>query len=123
MYLLDTHIIVWIAMAPQRLSAQVRTVLEEADAALHVSFASAWEYSAKRLKFPGQFTKSFAELLDGSDFVQLDCEFELHKYAETLPLLHNDPFDRILIATALAHELTLITADQSMHRYAVPTLW
>jgi PIN domain nuclease of toxin-antitoxin system len=123
MYLLDTHILLWISIAPQRLTARVRVALEEPDSLLHVSFASAWEYSAKRLKFPGQFTQPFADLLDGTDVVQLDSDFELYKYAESLPLLHSDPFDRILIATALAHELTLITADQSIHRYPVPILW
>jgi PIN domain nuclease of toxin-antitoxin system len=66
MYLLDTHILLWISIAPQRLTARVRVALEEPDSLLHVSFASAWEYSAKRLKSPGQFTQSFAERMSSN---------------------------------------------------------
>ena len=87
-----------------------------------VSFASAWEYSAKRAKFPGQLAKPFDALL-ASDFQRLDVSFELYRYAEELPPIHHDPFDRILIAQALDLDLTLVTADKIIRRYPVRTFW
>ena len=56
-------------------------------------------------------------------FRPLDVRFEIHRFAETLPSIHPDPFDRMLIAQALDLELTVVTADKTIRSYPVPTLW
>ena len=56
-------------------------------------------------------------------FRPLDIPFEIRRFAETLPPIHSDPFDRMLIAQALDLELTLVTADQTIRSYPVATLW
>ena len=57
----------------------------------------------------------------GAETVGFD--FPLHAYAESLPLIHRDPFDRMLIAQALHHDMTLVTSDETIRRYPVRTLW
>ena len=87
-----------------------------------MSFASAWEYGAKRAKFPKRLPKSFESLM-APHFRPLGISFEIGRFAETLPSIHNDPFDRMLIAQALADNLTLVTANRTIRSYPVPTLW
>ena len=89
---------------------------------LHVSFASAWEYGIKRLKHAHAVAVEFDRLLLPS-YVLLGVDFGVYRYAETLPQIHRDPFDRILIAQALDLRFTLVTSDETIRRYPVPTLW
>ena len=120
--LLDTQVVIWLAKSPATLSAKARTVFNENAVELHVSLASAWEYENKRRKYPLQLPEPF-EILLSPDHRRLDLGFDLYRYAASLPLIHGDPFDRMLIAQALDLGLTLVTADKAIHRYPVPTLW
>ena len=119
--LLDTHVLLWLAGASERIPKPVHQAIVDADERC-VSLASAWEYSAKRARFPDRLPKPFEALL-GPDFRTLDCAFGLYRYAEELPPIHYDPFDRMLVAQALELGLTLVTADQLLKRYPVATLW
>ena len=119
--LLDTHILLWFAGEPERLSSHAAAAIEDADECC-VSFASAWEYGAKRAKFPKRLPKSFESLM-APHFRPLDIPFELYRFAESLPPIHHDPFDRMLMAQALADDLTLVTADETIRSYPVATLW
>ncbi len=83
---------------------------------------SAWEYGIKRSRCPHQLREPFHELLT-SEYRRLDLGFEIHSFAEDLPTIHRDPFDRMLIAQALSLDLTLVTADKIMRRYPVSTYW
>ncbi|MEO6582586.1 MAG: type II toxin-antitoxin system VapC family toxin [Sphingomicrobium sp.] len=120
--LLDTHAILWLATGDPKLPASVREQITTHPGDLVVSVVSAWEYSAKRGKFPDQLRKPFAALLL-PEYRRLDLEFETHAHAEQLPPIHRDPFDRMLIAQALDLALTLVTADRTIRSYPVPTLW
>lgn len=120
--LLDTQILIWFAGEPERLSSDALQALQDEAHELHVSIVSAWEYSAKRAKFPGRLPLPFAALL-AADYRRLDLGFESHVHAERLPPIHRDLFDRMLIAQALDLELTLVTADETVRRYPVPTFW
>ena len=119
--LLDTHVVLWLAGGPDRISERVAASIHDAEQCC-VSVASAWEYGAKRAKFPGRLTKSFDELV-GVEMVRLDFPFRLHRFAEGLPPIHHDPFDRMLIAQAIDQELTLVSADAIVRRYTVASLW
>jgi PIN domain nuclease of toxin-antitoxin system len=120
--LLDTHVLIWMSIAPDRLSGKAARLLMEAEF-LCVSVVSGWEYGMKRRRHPEQFLADFDSLLAGLDFRPLGMPFELHRYAEQLPPIHQDPFDRMLIAQAIDQELTLVTADKLIRRYPVETLW
>lgn len=120
--MLDTHVIIWFAFGDPQLPARVREQIETRRGALHVSFASAWEYGIKRARYPDELHETFEQLLM-PDYRRLDMSFALHCFAEQLPQIHRDPFDRMLIAQALALDLTLVTADKTMRSYPVPTYW
>lgn len=120
--LLDTHVVVWLGENDRRLTDAVRTALVEAEE-VFVSFASAWEYGHKRLARPGSLDHPFDKYLR-AEFRLLACEFQLARYAERLPLIHGDPFDRMLVAQALDCDLTLVTSDAKIRAYpGVKTLW
>jgi PIN domain nuclease of toxin-antitoxin system len=120
--LLDTHAIIWLFTDDAQMSRTARTAIRQADA-VFVSFASAWEYGIKRLKRPEEFGPTFNDMLRAMPVSGLGIEFDLHGYAEKLPQIHQDPFDRMLIAQSLHHELTFVTKDEAIQKYPVPTLW
>jgi PIN domain nuclease of toxin-antitoxin system len=120
--LLDTHAIIWLHSDDLQLGRGARAAIMQAEA-VFVSFVSAWEYGIKRLKRPEEFRPSFGEIRQAMPVSGLGLDFDLHAYAESLPPIHRDPFDRMLIAQALHHDLTLVTKDADIPRYPVPTLW
>lgn len=121
--LLDTHVLLWAAGAPDRLPADVRTLLEDRTTEPIFSAASLWEVAIK-------------SGLGRSDFRVdprlLRRELPEHGYAELavtgahavavdlLPPLHRDPFDRILIVQAQIEGIVLLTADAAVARYPGP---
>ena len=113
----------WLAAEPARLTGKVRDTLRTEPSSMYVSAVSAWEYGQKRKLRPEELLLGFDELVNNMPMKTLAFEFELHGYAETLPLIHRDPFDRMLIAQAIHHDLTLVTKDREIHRYPVKTLW
>jgi PIN domain nuclease of toxin-antitoxin system len=89
----------------------------------YVSMASAWEASLKVSKGKLQLTgglQKFYDVLDEYRFSTLPIAREHLEQILNLPDHHKDPFDRLLIATAIAENMTLITADQNMQKYDVP---
>lgn len=120
--LLDTHAVMWLALDRKRISRPVFAALAEAEA-VFVSIISACEYGIKRSRAAAGFEAPFAMLIEGIPATPLGLDYEVSRYADSLPLIHRDPFDRMLIAQAMHHGLTLITADKAMRAYPVPTLW
>ena len=119
--LLDTHVIIWAAILPERLSQRARDAIVEADERL-VSVASAWEYEAKRARSPGSLPRPFDDLMS-PEFTTLDVRFGIHNRFSRLPSIHSDPFDRMLIAQAMEADLAIVTADANIRRYPVETIW
>ncbi|HET6215854.1 MAG TPA: type II toxin-antitoxin system VapC family toxin [Acidobacteriaceae bacterium] len=121
--LLDTHLLLWAALEPDRLSPTARRLMKDAGNQLAFSAASFWEIAIKRglgrsdfrvdprLLRRGLLDNGYSELLVGSD----------HALAmDGLPPLHKDPFDRILIAQAMVEGITLLTADALIAKYPGP---
>lgn len=121
--LIDTHGLVWFAGADRRLSSVARSAIESAETSLFVSAVTAWEYAD--LKHRGRIpaTADFARLQDMLGFTLLDYPAALWQTASQLPDIHRDPIDRMLIAHAIALDLTLVSADATMRRYPVKSLW
>jgi PIN domain nuclease of toxin-antitoxin system len=121
--LLDTNVLIWLYNDDRRLSKAVVQRLRRGDDEAFISVVSGWEYGQKRLKWPGQLAVSFDVLIASVPHEPLALEFDVHRFSESLPLIHRDPFDRMLIAQAIYHDLTLIASDEKMRRYPVKTLW
>jgi PIN domain nuclease of toxin-antitoxin system len=119
-FLLDTRLLLWTAGDPKRLSAKARKLINEPTSELFFSAASLWEIAVKnglgrddfkvdaRLLRRGLLDNSYSELPIGSE----------HAVAiDSLPPIHKDPFDRMLIAQAMVEGITLLTSDAVVAQY------
>ncbi len=121
--LLDTHLILWAAGAPQRLPDEARQLLLDSTNTLFYSAASLWEVTIKRTLGRSDFQvnpRRLWRMLPVSGYRELPVTGEHAIAVETLPLLHKDPFDRLLLAQAHIEGLTLLTADQQLAAYGAP---
>lgn len=120
--LLDTQLLLWAAGQPERLSARARRQLNDADNELLFSAASLWEITIKTglgREFRVEPRVLRRALLDNG-YVELPITGEHALNVDTLPPLHKDPFDRLLLAQALVEGITLLTADEQLARYRGP---
>ena len=128
MILLDTHAFVWLVSDPECLSETVRDLIQRHAAALYLSAVSAWEIVM--LEKRGRLTLPMAaeEYIERALFRSGVHELPLNRYTAQasvrLPDIHNDPFDRILIAEALERGMILISKDMTVARYPdVRVVW
>jgi PIN domain nuclease of toxin-antitoxin system len=121
--LLDTHALLWWVTDDPRLSKEARTAILNADVA--VSVVSLWEIEIKRGM--GRIDVDTRELIrevgQTEGFRMLEIRPTHVLTLGELPLLHRDPFDRMLIAQAIRDRLTLVTRDEAIHRYEVDVAW
>ncbi len=121
--LLDTHLLLWAAGEPQRLSKRARTVIDNPDNELLFSAASLWEAAIKRGLGREDF-KADARLLRrgllDNGYRELPIMSDHVVATESLPLIHKDPFDRILVAQATVEGITLLTVDSLVSQYPGP---
>lgn len=118
--LLDTHLWVWLATNPARLSADARAIFTDHGNALVYSVVSIWEVAIKAALKRPDFTADPALLLDylrRGPFEELDLIAEHTLPITVLPPVHKDPFDRILIAQAMSEQIQLVTADRKLPAY------
>ena len=128
MILLDTCALLWLAIDPEQLSEPAREALRKHSSRLYVSAISAFEIGQKhargklKLKLPPK--RWFGRALELHGLNELSLDSTLLLAAIALPDRHRDPFDRILIATAQARKMTLLTPDPLIRRYAgTKVLW
>ncbi len=126
--LVDSHIYVWAKLNDPRLSPRAKSILRSDDHELYFSLASLWELSIKiRSGKLRTLTSSIAFVHDSlaQDGIHiLPIRYDDLLAMEQLDNHHKDPFDRILIAQAMANGLKLLTEDASIKRYAgVQTIW
>ena len=120
--LLDTHIVLWWDADDPRLSAVFRAAVASPESEVFVSAASAWEIGIKRASGKLQIGASVAHTILRHAFIALPVTVEHAEWAGSLPLLHRDPFDRLLVAQAQLEGLVLVTVDDRILRYQVPHL-
>jgi PIN domain nuclease of toxin-antitoxin system len=127
--LIDTHVFLWAAGAPSRLSESAETLLRDRDEPIFFSAASAWEIAIKwskaHLDLPESPDEIIKKVVSRAGLSQLSISLSDACAAAELPLHHKDPFDRLLIAQARLHGLKLMTANPVMERYDVDliALW
>lgn len=122
--LIDSHVFVWTAFSDRRLSRRAIEALANADNQIRISVVTRWELAAKQRRHAAfALPEPFDRLLHRAGYQPLDLEFDVPRQLETMPDIHGDPFDRMLVAQALHHGLTLVTDDHLIRRYPVETLW
>ncbi|HUG25213.1 type II toxin-antitoxin system VapC family toxin [Piscinibacter sp.] len=116
--LLDTHIFLWAVSGSRLLKPAARRIIESADA-VYVSAASIWEVAIKvRLGKLTADPQALADAIEASGFLELPVSAKHAAGVAKLALHHNDPFDRLLLAQALAEPLRLLTVDETVARYS-----
>ena len=118
--LLDTHLLLWAVGMPDRLSTAARALLEDDDNQLFFSAASLWEITIKRGLGRADFQvdpRLLRRGLTDNGYRELAITGEHALQADSLPPIHKDPFDRILVAQAMAEGITLLTSDDIVARY------
>ena len=121
--LLDTHLLIWAASSPDRLSRAARERIEDPDNELVFSVASLWEIVIKAGLGRDDFRVDAGRLSRGltdNGYAELAIEGRHALAVASLPPLHRDPFDRILIAQASVEGFALLTADAAMAGYGGP---
>ena len=125
-YLLDTHVILWLATNSPFLSETVKRAILDNNNEKYVSIVSAWEVAIKlgtqKLQLDGGLAEFF-RMIDENGFLLLGIEREYVQSVQSLPFFHKDPFDRLLIATANVENLTLISIDDNIQKYDVNWIW
>lgn len=128
-YLIDSHVWLWAASEPKRLSREAASILRDPLNILNLSIASVWEIAIKVSK--GKLDLSSTDSIDrivtrvNADLGVTLLSITLEHVQETrqLPWIHKDPFDRMLIAQALTLHMPIITADPHFKNYDVKTIW
>ncbi|WP_163268778.1 type II toxin-antitoxin system VapC family toxin [Chelativorans alearense] len=121
--LLDTQLLLWAAGEPDRLSAAARELLEKASNELVFSAASLWEVTIKSSLGRRDFQVDSSVLRRGlvdNGYLELPITSEHATAVGSLPPIHKDPFDRMLVAQATVEGITLLTADSHLARYPGP---
>jgi len=125
-YLIDTHVIIWLAIDSSELPQNIKKIIEHPDHEIYICSVSLWEIAIKMnlgkldLKLP--LDKLLSDIKSGG-FNILQLEEKYLSKLLNIPYIHKDPFDRLLISTALVENLTIITADENIQKYNVSWNW
>ena len=128
MILLDTHAIVWLASDQDRLTEKGRALIRDNAGQLYVSVVSAWEISMlhkrNRLQLPMEPEQYVDRLIRQHDLNEVPLERKVVQLSVRLPDIHNDPFDRVLIALCREEGWLLLSKDKIIRKYpGVQVAW
>jgi len=119
--LLDTHILLWALAEPRRLDRETRATIESSDTEVLFSAASIWEIAIKSGLGHSDFAFDAEEIAQAAldtGFTEISVRAKAAALVARLPLLHRDPFDRVLVAQAIVEPAILYTADQQLVPYS-----
>ena len=125
-YLIDTHTAMWFFNGDVKLSKAAKDIIYDFSNPIYMSIASAWEVAIKLSIGKLDIINNTADFLhdaENSKITILQIKPAYLTVLETLPMIHRDPFDRLLIATAITEQMTLITDDENIQTYEVPQIW
>jgi PIN domain nuclease of toxin-antitoxin system len=121
--LLDTHLLLWTIAESRRLSAAARALIGETENDLTFSSVSLWEVAIKAGRGRRNFridVSSLRRSLFDNDYAELPVTGAHAVALGSLPPIHRDPFDRMLVAQAIAEGMTLVTSDSAVAKYPGP---
>ena len=125
-YLLDTHALLWASRGSSQLPKAVGDAIVDAENDIFVSVASFWEIGIKASlgKLPLEGTlAAFQSRVEAMNIITLPLAIQHLDIVRNLPFHHKDPFDRVIIATAIDEGLTLVTVDHEIAPYSVSQWW
>jgi len=124
--LLDTHVVWWFLKGSEKIPTSVKDTIFDAKNKIYVSIATAWEVAIKmsigKLSFDGGID-GFIEAIENENFAMMEISTEHIKIVTDLPFIHRDPFDRILVAQAIAEDISVMTTDANMLKYDIKPVW
>jgi PIN domain nuclease of toxin-antitoxin system len=124
--LLDTHTVLWFLDDVKKLSDTALRAIIDPSNEKYVSVATAWELAIKislqKLRFNGG-AANFFKAVEENGFRMIAVRREYVEIVESLPFHHRDPFDRMLVATAILANMTIITTDAAIRAYDVDCVW
>lgn len=122
-YLLDTHLLLWAALSPQRLSKQATDLIVDPEHELYFSPVGPWEVAIKNSLGRPDFQVDPHLLRRGlrdNGYIELPILGQHAVAVANLPPIHRDPFDRMLVAQATVEGMTLLTSDETVASYPGP---
>lgn len=120
--LLDTHIVLWWLNNDEKLLETHREIISNTDNLSFISAATIWELSIKIKLGKLKIVDNYIDELQQESFFELPISWFHANQVKNLPLIHKDPFDRLLIAQAQIEEMTLLSVDQNIKQYDVRVL-
>jgi PIN domain nuclease of toxin-antitoxin system len=125
--LLDTHAFLWWVLEDPRLSRRALSVIAASEYDVLVSAVSAWEIAIKsadaRLDLPEPAGRYVPDRIAANGFRELVVTVEHAVHVASLPAIHRDPFDRLLVAQAQVEGIPILTSDPAIARYDVDVIW
>lgn len=125
--LLDTHVVLWALLEPDRLSARVRDLVRDRRTTVFVSATSAWEIATKhrlgKLPDAGDVVSGYGDHLRRLGVDELPMTSVHALTAGSFAVDHRDPFDRMLAAQALHEGVPIATSDLAFDRFPCSTVW
>ena len=125
--LLDTHALIWWTLGMARLSRAAHDAIADDDSEVFVSAVSALEIALKhrlgKLPLAGDLARDFEGEVDSEGFIGLPVSLRHGHLAGALPIMHKDPFDRLLMAQALGENLVLVSNERIFDAAGVSRLW
>jgi PIN domain nuclease of toxin-antitoxin system len=121
--LLDTHLLLWAAGPSPRLSVEARRLIDDPDNELVFSVVTLWEVAIKSARGRDDFqvdARLLRRTLLNNGYEELPITGEHAVLVASLPPLHNDPFDRVLVAQSMVEGITLLTSDPLVAQYPAP---
>ena len=125
-YLLDAHTIIWLIEDSPKMPTKLKDICKDVNNQIFVSSISLWEIAIKMSLGKLTLRIGLDELLSfimHSDITILQIKNDYLQKLLVLPFIHKDPFDRLLVATAITEDLTIMTIDENIHEHGVACIW
>ena len=125
MYLLATHAVLWMLGSVDKLSDAVRSIIRSSES-VYISMISFWEIEIKKNKGRLVFDHTIKEAVETcrrNGIYVLDIKAHHLDTLALLPMIHGDPFDRLLVAQAISEDMTIVTKDENIRLYGARTVW
>lgn len=119
--LLDSNIVVFLDQNPGRIASHARNKIDAARE-VYVSAVTGWELSIKQANGALQLSTTVSSIVESLGFLELPITMRHGEAVRSLPFVHRDPFDRLLVAQAIVERLTLVTSDNRLVWYGIPIL-
>jgi len=124
--LLDTCSALWFLIGDEKMPEATRDIICNSENRIYISTATVWEVaikiSTKKLDFDGDID-GFVNAVEDNGFVFLEVATEHAKAVASLPYIHRDPFDRMLVAQAMVDDMAILTTDAEILKYDISPVW